>query len=362
MDNSTTSKPSKPQFGPYQTGVQKALQKAGEQQALEAISQGVPPQHIEQQSGLVSQQDVLSQLLELSKIQVTAKPTVEQGLMSGRVGLIGGLLNATQGKGFNPMAQKTESLGFDNAAQLMGLQQTMGKTSMDAQEFPLKMQKLQGDVAQIPLQTQKLQADTAKAKQDLRQSQPGFKLQEKIASEQATADIGIVQEARKTFLKDSKAADSMMIGLESLERMAVDLGDFKTGTMAQIMARGGAAMETFAKSPKYTKYVADINGFLTEFAKGTGEQGQRVSDVDIKRYEKALTGLTTPLQTKLDVYNEIRAKQMERIVDSAEFGAMKPEQIKQKYPRFFKRMRAMVVDANGVKAWQYLDGTYEEIS
>lgn len=145
MDNQTKSS-TKPQFSPYQEGVKKALKQAGEQQTMDALQQGVPAQHIEQQSGL-SQEQLLDQILTLSKKQVAAKAPADGGLMSGRVGLIGGLINAVQGQGFNPMAQKTESIGFDNAAQVLGLQQTMQKNSMDAQKFPMEMQQMAGNQA-----------------------------------------------------------------------------------------------------------------------------------------------------------------------------------------------------------------------
>jgi hypothetical protein len=45
------------QLGPYQEGVQKALKKMGEQQAIEALQNGIPYQHIEQQAGLVPMQE-----------------------------------------------------------------------------------------------------------------------------------------------------------------------------------------------------------------------------------------------------------------------------------------------------------------
>lgn len=172
MDNQRTT-PSKPTFSPYQEGVQKALKNMGEQHTIEALQNGVPAQHIEQEAGL-SQQDILNQILQLSQQQVAAKPEAGGGLMSGHVGLIGGLLNGVQGKGFNPMAQKTESLGLSNAIQLQGAMQTGQKNSMDMQKTPLEIQKLEGDISTQPLQKQKLQQEVAQGKVNLRQSQPGF--------------------------------------------------------------------------------------------------------------------------------------------------------------------------------------------
>lgn len=57
-------------LGPYQEGVKKALKQAGETHATEALQQDVPPQHIEQQSGL-SQNDPMQVLSGLIATHLT---------------------------------------------------------------------------------------------------------------------------------------------------------------------------------------------------------------------------------------------------------------------------------------------------
>lgn len=158
MDNQTQDLSGKKTSNPYAKGVDKVLAQAGEAHATEAIQAGVPIQ------------DILSQLQQLSQTQVPASKPADGGMMSGMQGLVPAILQAVQGNGFNPMQQKTQNLGFDNAAKVMGLQQTMGKNQMDAQKQPLEMQKLQADVEQQPLQTQKL-------KTEIEQMQPGFQKQ-----------------------------------------------------------------------------------------------------------------------------------------------------------------------------------------
>lgn len=151
--NRSQSKPSsKPTLSPYQEGVKKALAKSGEQQTLEAIMNGVPPQHIEQQAGLSNPQDILNQLIQLSQSQVSAKQE-QGGALSSMVpqGILGGLISMSQGKAFN--APKMESLGLTNA---IGLQNVV----QQGQKFPLEIEKLKGDIAQQPLQTKKIEQET----------------------------------------------------------------------------------------------------------------------------------------------------------------------------------------------------------
>jgi len=165
LDNQQKStSQSKPQLSPYQEGVRKALAKSGEQHTLEAISQGVTPQHIEQQAGL-SQQQLLDQIVSLAQSQV---PSTKQGggAMSQVApnGVLGGLLNMLQGGQFN--APKTEPLGINNAIQLQGALQSGQKAGMDAQKFPLEMQTLQQQAKKAPLETKKLEQETDPAFQD----------------------------------------------------------------------------------------------------------------------------------------------------------------------------------------------------
>lgn len=161
-DLSSTSKTS---LNPYQKGAEKALAQAGEAHVSEAVQSGVPIQ------------DILAQLQALSQTPVPAQNT-GGGMMSGMQGIVPAILQAVQGQGFNPMAPKQETLGMDNAAKLMALQQTMGKNQMDAQKFPMEMQKLQGDISQQPLQQKKLETE-------VEQMQPEAKIAQAKAEAQA---------------------------------------------------------------------------------------------------------------------------------------------------------------------------------
>jgi len=98
----------------------------------------------------------VQQIMQLAQAQVPVKPEAGGGLMSGHVGLIGGLLNGLQGKGFNPMAQKTEPFGITNAIALKG-------AINQGQKQPLEIEKLQGDISQQPLQQRKLEQETNSA-------------------------------------------------------------------------------------------------------------------------------------------------------------------------------------------------------
>lgn len=201
LDNqSKPSSASKPTFSPYQEGVKKALAEAGKQHTLEAIQNGVPPQHIEQQAGL-SQQDILNQILSLSQSQVPAKSDAK-GMMGQMApnGVLGGLLNMAKGQSFN--APKMETLGINNAIQLQGALQSGQKNSMDAQKFPLEMENLK--------------TQNAKGKTELRQMHPGFRVGQ--AKQEAQAK-GSFLTANDLFTKFESAVQPFVIQRDAYARI-----------------------------------------------------------------------------------------------------------------------------------------------
>lgn len=147
--NNQTKQQTKPQFSPYQKGVEKALKETGYNQSVEALQAGVPPQHIEQQAGLATPEQVLQQLLNMSQT-----PIPEEGTITG---ILPAIFQAVQGKGFKPMAPKKAAMGIGTATQVMGLQQSTEKQ-------PYEVQKLKGEVEKQPYE---LQTAQTKVLQDL---------------------------------------------------------------------------------------------------------------------------------------------------------------------------------------------------
>lgn len=332
-DNPTGSsqKPQKPQLDPYQEGIRKALQKGGEAHATEALASGVPPQHIAQQSGLTSPDDVLNQLLSLSQKQVPVAPS---GSLLGpdKVGLLGALLNMSKGQGFNPMEQRTEPVGMTAASQAMGISQSMQKNQLDAQKFPFEISKLK--------------ADTEKAQMDVTQAAPEFKLGQLTKEEEIKSGFQVLTESRKEFTnKAIPQAYDLLNGLNNLERSAEELGDFQTGLAGQLKARGGFELNKFAKRPEVTQFVSDLKGILTPLARGEGLEKGVISDKDIERYSEQLSSPTTPLAQKKRIMNGIKAKVKDSLLQRAELAGVEESMIAQKYPRLYGKLAKIMPDA-----------------
>lgn len=233
----TKSKPSKPSLSPYQEGVKKALSQAGQEHAIGAIQSGVPPQFIEQQAGLVDP-NTLNQLSQLANMQVASKG--DGSLLGDKMGILPAILNSLQGQGFTPFAQKTESLGLDKAIQMANFQQSTNKANMDAQKFPLEMQKLEGELVQQPLQNQKLKTDVAKAKTELRQMQPGFQTdlaKKKAAATEEGQSVTKRNVARTSFGKDLDT----YLELDKFVRRGTNLQtNILSGLRSEVQRRGGS--------------------------------------------------------------------------------------------------------------------------
>lgn len=137
FDTSLRNAPeAKAKLGPYEQGVSKALTKAGEQQATEALMSNVPPEHIARQAGLTSPQqsqgfDVLARLNELASQQVEQSGTIKGPFLA--------LKDLVSGKGFNPLAPHTSPRGINQAATILNLE-------MQGQKMPLETRKLELDI------------------------------------------------------------------------------------------------------------------------------------------------------------------------------------------------------------------------
>jgi len=360
------NKTGKPQVGPYNEGVLKALKRAGEEHANEAIQQGVPPSHIEKQAGL-STQDVLAQLQELSQMQVPVKDA-GNSMLGNKVGLTGAITNALSGKGFNPLATKTEPLGLSTAAQILGLKQSLEQGAISAEKAPYELEVAKGKASQIPLEQKKLRYDTAKAAQDLKQSDPSFKLNQLKAEEEIRMNSAVLTQNLKNFSNEAKATYSSFNGFNSIEKSAIELGDFNVGVISQAVATGEKWKELFAKNPKYIKYRAAVSREVTRFARIYGQEKGMVSDKDIKRYENTLPDPTAPLQLKIDMLHEIKAIMKKDLVNSAEIagindiGAFSPN-IKFSLDRVHETPPRIAMSKSTNKMFYvYSDGSKEEIS
>jgi hypothetical protein len=149
----------KSNISPYQKGVEKALKESGEQHAMEAIQQGVPAEHIVEQSGLQSDPiKILSGLVSMPQKSTEQSNANIQQQASGIVdphgrSLLGNILN-TLGNvtGVNAMNTAVDSVRLSN---LDKAQEIIGQKPLQVGDY----QKLVMNQA-LELQKQgRLQAD-----------------------------------------------------------------------------------------------------------------------------------------------------------------------------------------------------------
>ncbi len=290
MDIAQSGKQNKPKLSPYQEGVSKALKASGEAQASEAIMQGVPPQHIEQQAGLVDQ-NTINQLMQLAGTQVASKS--DGSLLGDKIGILPAILKTLTGTPTSPFQQKTQRLGLDNAIQLAGFQQTTNKNAMESQKFPMEIQKLQGDIEQQPLQAKKLQTDTAVAKQNLRQNDPNFRINMKVREKSATDFAELAPKVVQTANILNQIAEVMP-----------KLGEYETTLMGQMGGRTKAFTDTFSKNQDFVKFDRLVNKVLPGLARTFGDTGV-LNDKDIIRWQKVLGDKTATIASKIEAVNEL---------------------------------------------------------
>jgi len=255
-------------LGPWQEGVKKALKTAGEQHAMEAIQSGVPADHIEKQAGFGQQTDpsnIIDQIMSIAATQIPDPSTIRGPLA---------IIDAIRGNGFKPLAHGTKPLGFNNATQILSLQNSMNS---EARKAPLD------------------QANLIKALMEISQSNPEYK-----------ADEAALVEARKGLNEFANTASRGLAGLDKIENAAILLGDFQTGFMNQVGAKSKNALELFAKTPEYVRFSSIVNQELSNIARNLGGEKGVLNNDDITRVRSAIADPTLPLDQKIELLDELR--------------------------------------------------------
>lgn len=156
----------------YQKGIESALKKTGEQHTIEALQQGVSPDHIIQQSGIgdnqqQNPQDILAKLVNqgISTSGFTTSDIPNQAIQTvdpnGR-SVMGNILN-TLGNftGINPMNAAVDSLRLSNMGQAQniasGQPATIGLPQAQIKELE---QKISGAVPLQPAEVARLNIDS----------------------------------------------------------------------------------------------------------------------------------------------------------------------------------------------------------
>lgn len=320
MDNQ-----SKPQLGPYQKGVQKALQQAGEQQTIEALQQGVPADHIQQQAFGVNQaQQIASKMApqigmdqvqaQVNQLASTPVPVKGSGLLGGRVGILPALLKTVSGSPTSPFDRKTEPMGMDGAVQLLSLRESMNNNAREGDLHPLKKTELE--------------QKTNPAYQDER-----LRTQESIKS-QIQSGSQVLTEERKKFNDFLVGANRTYSLLDNIRSSASELGDFQSGTFEQLGAQIGALGSSFAKDSRYVRFDAAVNQALGNLARDSfGEKGP-LANPDIARTLKGMAAdKTVPLADKLAVLDDVEGQVTGELDVRKSLAEISGDDFQKRFPR-----------------------------
>jgi len=297
----------------------KTMEKATEQQTMQRLQQGQAPQ------------EILNSLLS-SVNQVAQQKVPVEGTMQGIIPALG---QAIRGNGFKPFAPQEQSLGFDNALQLMNLQNNVGaeqrRQYKDARQAPGDLAKsaslilkaardqamIAGDYSMLNLLSQNQQKQqydlsdpiSTSSGQGYRQTgqmqdlaiDPAFRQQ---FGEQNVQRIG---DARKELDKYTRTITPVINDVLKFQEIAEQLPDYKGGIFNQIIARGDTVAKAIAADPVVTRFNSAIDRSLGGLVKYGGDSGALNEDEQL-RAKSAIGKTNLPFAEKIQIYSDTLEK------------------------------------------------------
>lgn len=117
-----------------------------------------------------------------------------------------------------------------------------------------------------------------------------------------------IAEARKRNDEYIVKANKMFTALDNIEARAKELGDFKRGFVNQTVAGIGTMIARKAKDEKITRYEGTVAQELIPIARDLAEEKGPITEFDVARIEKGFGDITTPIEDKLFLINQLRDK------------------------------------------------------
>ena len=103
-------------------------------------------------------------------------------------------------------------------------------------------------------------------------------------------------------------ANQALLAIDKIEREAKNLGSFGRGMIPQTLARISTEVGKYSKDQDITRYLGVVSQELIPAARKIMEEKGPITEFDVQRVEKGLGELTTPLEDKLFLLNELRTK------------------------------------------------------
>lgn len=147
------------------------------------------------------------------------------------------------------------------------------------------------------------------------------------------------QKNRQKFDDYSDLAVNALQALHKVGTKSAKLGDFERGFDKQMGSKLKFFLAEQGKDKDVTEFVGAVQQELIPLARNLAEEKGPITDSDIKKIEKGLTGgATTPLEDKLTLIEDFKKKVRLAIQNKMSKAGLSPESLRQNYPVLFDQL------------------------
>ena len=157
----------------------------------------------------------------------------------------------------------------------------------------------------------------------------------KIQAQQEKEDVKQISKARKDFDQYSSDAMQSLIAINKIEKEAKNLGDFPRGMLGQTLSKANMAIKGFSKDKDVTRFMGVVAQELIPAARKIMEEKGPITEFDVARVERGLGDITTPLEDKIYLLDQLRNKIREAIFNKLQVANITPEEFKTKYGNLY---------------------------
>lgn len=154
-----------------------------------------------------------------------------------------------------------------------------------------------------------------------------------------TPDDKRQQKNRQKFDDYSDLAINALQALHKVGSKSAQLGDFERGFTKQMGSKLKFTLAEQGKDKDVTEFVGAVQQELIPLARNLAEEKGPITDSDIKKIEKGLTGgATTPLEDKLSLIDDFKKKVRLAVQNKMSKAGLSPESLRQNYPVLFDQL------------------------
>lgn len=147
---------------------------------------------------------------------------------------------------------------------------------------------------------------------------------------------------QKNLQKLDDYSDQAINALQALNKVgtkAAQLGDFERGFTKQMGSKLKFVLAEQGKDKDVTEFVGAVQQELIPLGRNLVEEKGPITDSDVKKLEKGLTGgSTTPLEDKLTLIDDFKKKVRLAVQNKLSKAGVAPEELRQRYPVLFDQL------------------------